>query len=220
MKHNNNDVVDAILYPYYEKLVRFIPRPITPNQLTLIGFFSALAACVCLLVIPYREKLLLAAVLLYFWSFFDAMDGILARSKGDGTGFGSFLDHTVDAIAVLILFATILYAFQLNQIAFILAYGLRMLVSVTTYVLSSHVDYLYLSRIGPTSEQFLCILLFVVTYFYPGDLISYQGAFKIFGDLTGRSGISVIGLGMLSYYLVVPVTVIQHFLLARRELSH
>ena len=68
MKESNNDLIDVLLYPQYEKLVRFIPGKVTPNQLTVIGFLFGIAAAASLIVIPGDICYLVCTLFIYLWS--------------------------------------------------------------------------------------------------------------------------------------------------------
>jgi archaetidylinositol phosphate synthase len=70
---------------------------ITPNHLTLIGFFFSLVAAYVYLTWQFNaERLLIAGFLILLSGFIDAIDGILARSTGEVTLFGGFLDSVSD----------------------------------------------------------------------------------------------------------------------------
>jgi len=69
--------------------------PITPNQLTVLGF--AITACSGVLL--YERQYVLAAIVFVVGSVLDALDGALARAHGKGTPFGGFLDSTLDRVS-------------------------------------------------------------------------------------------------------------------------
>ncbi|OLT24216.1 phosphatidylglycerophosphate synthase [Nocardiopsis sp. CNR-923] len=74
---------------------------ITPNQLTLAALVLGLAAAVCFYLADWYW--LLAGALLFHLSFvLDCMDGKIARLKGNGSVFGSWLDYVFDRVRVLI----------------------------------------------------------------------------------------------------------------------
>src|SRR5205823_50134 len=69
--------------------------PLTPNQLTLVGFGLTLASAALL----YERYYVWAAVVFVAGSVIDALDGALARAQGTMTPFGGFLDSTLDRIS-------------------------------------------------------------------------------------------------------------------------
>ncbi|MCG8333052.1 MAG: CDP-alcohol phosphatidyltransferase family protein [Proteobacteria bacterium] len=218
MKESNNDMIDVFLYPHYKKLVRFIPGKATPNQLTATGFLFGIAAALSLIVIPGNTRYLVCSLFLYLWSLFDSLDGIYARSKGHTTEFGAFLDHFLDAIVVLCLYSAILYAFDIQQIAFILALAFRLLMSVTTYILSSYIGVLHIPRIGPTCEQFLFIFFLIISYVFPGNVVAFEAEFSFLANITGMTGISIMGIAIFIIFLVTPFTIYEHYSIAKKTL--
>src|SRR5690625_2067458 len=74
---------------------------ITPNQLTVGALVLGLAAAVCFFLADWYW--LLAGAVLFHLSFvLDCMDGKIARLKGNGSVFGSWLDYVFDRVRVLI----------------------------------------------------------------------------------------------------------------------
>ena len=89
--------------PLASRLVRFTANrtSITPNQLTLAALFLGLLAALCFLRADWYW--LLAGAVLFHLSFvLDCMDGKIARLKGTGSVFGSWLDYVFDRIRVLV----------------------------------------------------------------------------------------------------------------------
>jgi phosphatidylglycerophosphate synthase len=65
---------------------------LTPNALTVIGFFIAIGAAGA----AAAQQWVLAAVLVIIGGSFDMLDGGLARAQNRVTRFGAFLDSTLD----------------------------------------------------------------------------------------------------------------------------
>ena len=66
--------------------------PLTPNQVTVIGFVLTCAAA----VLAAFGYLLWAGVVLIFAGTCDILDGAIARSTNAGYPYGAFLDSTLD----------------------------------------------------------------------------------------------------------------------------
>jgi len=87
------------------RFVRFVADlPVTPNQITVIGF--VLVACNCLVFVYTRDRFsfgagLVAAVL------FDTLDGQVARIQGTTSRYGAYLDAVVDRYQEVIIFLTL-----------------------------------------------------------------------------------------------------------------
>jgi CDP-diacylglycerol--glycerol-3-phosphate 3-phosphatidyltransferase len=81
---------------------------VTPNALTVIGLVLnvVVAAVLAAGYLAVGGALLLAA------GAFDMLDGALARSTGQMTKFGAFLDSTLDRYSELIVFGGLLLHFQ------------------------------------------------------------------------------------------------------------
>jgi CDP-diacylglycerol--glycerol-3-phosphate 3-phosphatidyltransferase len=65
---------------------------LTPNALTVIGFFISIGAAGA----AAAQQWVLAAALVLFGGSFDMLDGGLARAQNRVTRFGAFLDSTLD----------------------------------------------------------------------------------------------------------------------------
>ncbi|MGC8782148.1 MAG: CDP-alcohol phosphatidyltransferase family protein [Anaerolineae bacterium] len=76
-----------------------------PNTATLLGF--ALNAVVA--VILAAGHLRLAGALLIFTLAFDAVDGTMARTQGQVSRFGAFLDSTLDRWTELLLYTALIW---------------------------------------------------------------------------------------------------------------
>jgi CDP-diacylglycerol---glycerol-3-phosphate 3-phosphatidyltransferase len=81
---------------------------VTPNQLTALGFALNLVSAVLL----YQEDYIAAAVVFLVGSIIDILDGALARSRGQATPFGAFIDSTTDRISegAVLCAATLVFA--------------------------------------------------------------------------------------------------------------
>jgi len=73
---------------------------LTPNRISLIGAFFALATAIAYTQWQTdKTYLLLATVLLLLSGFCDALDGVVARQYQQATAFGGFLDSLLDRYA-------------------------------------------------------------------------------------------------------------------------
>jgi CDP-diacylglycerol--glycerol-3-phosphate 3-phosphatidyltransferase len=84
-----------------EPVARFLAAlGLTPNGVTVIGFFLTVGVAVVLAT----GRVQLAGFLLIVTLAFDAVDGALARLMGLTSRFGAFLDSTLDRWAEIALF--------------------------------------------------------------------------------------------------------------------
>jgi CDP-diacylglycerol--glycerol-3-phosphate 3-phosphatidyltransferase len=80
----------------YHVLVRnrLIESRLTPNAISLTGFFL----CVGAAVLVWQELFFLGGIAFVIGSICDTLDGRYSRMSGKGTSFGAFLDSTLDRI--------------------------------------------------------------------------------------------------------------------------
>lgn len=82
---------------------------ISPNQLTVLGF---LVNCVVAYFIALgRLNYLIVGILIWAAGFFDALDGSVARARGQVTVFGDFLDSVIDRYSDFIIYIGIFVHF-------------------------------------------------------------------------------------------------------------
>jgi CDP-diacylglycerol--glycerol-3-phosphate 3-phosphatidyltransferase len=85
-------------------VARFLGRlGLTPNALTVIGFFGTCVAAAA----AASQAWLIAGILVLVFGIFDLFDGTLARATGKVTKFGAFLDSTLDRAGEAIVYVGI-----------------------------------------------------------------------------------------------------------------
>lgn len=94
---------------------RLAAAGISPNVLTLVGFF---ATCAIGLVLAFGY-FALGGVLIILSASLDGLDGALARISNRATKFGAFLDSTTDRFAEGALFLGIMFAFLQRGITWV-----------------------------------------------------------------------------------------------------
>ena len=81
---------------------------ISPNALTLIGFFLTVVVAVVL----GTGQLLWGGLLLIFAALFDTLDGALARHTGKTTIFGAFLDSVMDRFSESVTLVALIWYYS------------------------------------------------------------------------------------------------------------
>jgi len=81
---------------------------ISPNALTLIGFFLTVVVAVVL----GTGQLLWGGLLLIFAALFDTLDGALARHAGKTTIFGAFLDSVMDRFSEAVTLVALIWYYS------------------------------------------------------------------------------------------------------------
>lgn len=79
-----------------------------PNQLTLLGMLGAVAAA----ILVSQEQFILGGLVLLLTGPVDALDGALARRRGEPQDFGAFVDSVTDRYSELAVYAGLLWAAQ------------------------------------------------------------------------------------------------------------
>ena len=80
----------------YQALMRnrLIESRLTPNAISLTGFFL----CVVAAVLVWEEWFIVGGIAFIVGSICDTLDGRYSRMSGKGSPFGAFLDSTLDRI--------------------------------------------------------------------------------------------------------------------------
>lgn len=87
---------------------RFLNRlGIPPNTVTLFGLFGHVIAA----IFAYQGQMQIAGFVIIFLGPVDALDGTMARLRGDPTDWGAFVDSVVDRYSELFIFGGLLFYF-------------------------------------------------------------------------------------------------------------
>ncbi len=89
-----------------------------PNTMTILGLAGNAIAAILL----SQGKMTIAGVLVLFMGLVDALDGAMARLRGESSDFGAFVDSVTDRYSELVIFGGLLY-FYLQQSNWIAALG-------------------------------------------------------------------------------------------------
>ena len=80
---------------------------LTPNMMTVLGVFGTLVGAVFLA----RGEMFLGGLFILVFSAFDALDGTMARLRGETGKFGAFLDSVTDRYSELFVLGGLLIYF-------------------------------------------------------------------------------------------------------------
>lgn len=214
---SNEDYIDHLTYGPYSRLAVYIPHWITPNQLTWANFTCAMIACGCLMWGTSDWSLLVSALFLYLFTFFDALDGIHARLSGQLSKFGHFLDHFLDGFTWLLLYFSVIVKFSLFAPVFIFLFMLRMLMQSFAYLTETVTGHLHLPRVGPTCEVAGYCVGLVVTFFYPGNFsIAFSALSEVpwLYDLMAHNQLlelNVMKMIVLGYVVGLPPAILNFY---------
>jgi len=90
--------------PIILRISAFVPKNVSANKITIIGFLIGLIA----VLLIFFKLYYLALIMILINRFFDGLDGAIARRNG-ATSFGGYLDITCD----LIFYSAVIFGFAL-----------------------------------------------------------------------------------------------------------
>jgi archaetidylinositol phosphate synthase len=109
-------MVSSRLKQKFEDLVTPMMRVLnsiglTPNMVTALGLFSSFASAWCYLNWRISRAMLpIAGILILLSGFLDALDGVLARTRGEASALGGFLDSVTDRYSDAIVLVAVIAA--------------------------------------------------------------------------------------------------------------
>lgn len=95
---------DSVLLPIAKKM-----RNVDPNHLSWLAFISAVLAGICFFL-SSPIFIFTAVILILLNSFFDAMDGRIAKLTNSTSRQGDFLDHTLDRYSDIFILGGIAFS--------------------------------------------------------------------------------------------------------------
>jgi CDP-diacylglycerol---glycerol-3-phosphate 3-phosphatidyltransferase len=94
---------------------------ITPNMMTMLGLFGNMVGAYFLA----RGEMLLGGLFMLICTPFDALDGTMARLRGEANEFGAFVDSVTDRYSELFILGGLLYYFtgQGDKVSTVVVYA-------------------------------------------------------------------------------------------------
>jgi CDP-diacylglycerol--glycerol-3-phosphate 3-phosphatidyltransferase len=175
---------------------------LSPNALTLIGFAGT---CVAALAAAYQWWLA-AGILVLAFGIFDLFDGALARSTGQTSTFGAFLDSTLDRTGESLVYAGIAIGTALSfTTGLVLAVLAATFASGVTYTRAKAESLGFHGEVGlaPRSERLVLLSLGLILAGIPGGVLNV--------------GQGWLALALLLITSLSAITVIQRILHVRAQ---
>ncbi|MFQ5636480.1 MAG: CDP-alcohol phosphatidyltransferase family protein [bacterium] len=168
-KRTNDILLGRLERPAVKWLAAHMPRWVTPDMLTGLGFLAAILTGLSYWLTTFDKSFLWLASfgLLINW-FGDSLDGSLARyRKIERPKFGYFIDHTMDAIEQLFIIIGLGLSPYVRFRFALLALTGYYLMSIHTYITTYVSDIFKLSygRFGPTEIRVIVILANTFMFF-------------------------------------------------------
>ena len=157
----------------------------TPNMMTMIGLAGNTVGAIFL----SRGNMLVGGLLILVMTPIDALDGTMARLRGESSDFGAFVDSVSDRYSELIIYGGLLYYFLSigepvgGLITFAAAAG-SVLVS---YVKSRAETLGFTAKIGilTRAERYLILApSLVLSYWFPSLVYIGLAIIAIFANIT------------------------------------
>jgi phosphatidylglycerophosphate synthase len=184
-----------------------LPAWVTPDQLTLLGFLGAVTICAGYVASNVHINWLWLALAGYLVNWFgDSLDGSLARfRKIERPRYGYFLDHSVDALATMILLIGLGLTPHIRLDVALFGLVGYMLLSVHTFISAQVLGEFKLTYMagGPTEMRLMLMALTGAMFIVPPGPI---------GD-TGLSGFDMFALSIA--VILVCIFIAQTYSTAR-----
>ena len=105
------DLMRIRLRGIIEPLAGFFNRlGILPNTMTLLGLFGNIVGAYFL----SQGRMTIGGIVIFMMGSFDALDGTMARLRGESSDWGAFVDSVSDRYSELLTFAGLLVYYQLQ----------------------------------------------------------------------------------------------------------
>ncbi|KAF4728196.1 hypothetical protein FOZ63_033559 [Perkinsus olseni] len=202
--------LDMVFMPFWNACTDVFPRTISPNAITLSGFFSICLIYVLIVLVPTRHAwhFFAAAFCVFAGQTLDAMDGKQARRLGVSSPLGAILDHGVDACTMGILMLTVARCLGApGEFPNDLPVAVPTVLVVVSCFWLPHWNHMHTGKLevgGVTEAQFLVGLFFIICGCFGEDFFHRETPF-IAGWTRGEllCYAVLIGASMLSIYDVV-----------------
>lgn len=148
--------------------VKSVPKGVTPNMLTYIGliFVATMIAGVWAVHLGYTWGLLVAAASTFLYMLCDNTDGLLARSTGQTSRLGEFLDHWLDSISFVLVDSCIAYSLGLTGMWFFAFVTLLTLAFYITMWEHHYTGIFFSGHLGSNERMFVYIALYICVFFF------------------------------------------------------
>ena len=175
-------------------LCQRLPRWVTPDQLTALGFVGAVVTFAGYALSGWGAAWLWLAIAGHAVHWLgDSLDGSLARFRRiERPEFGYFIDHSTDALANLFMLGGLGLSPFVNLDVALFTLAGYLLLSIHAFLAARVVGEIRLSYLagGPTELRLTLVVLTIAMYVW-GPVPLYAG-FTLFDAITGGVGVILI----------------------------
>ena len=145
--------------------------PLGPMGISLISLITAIAAGYSFYMANLDEKhwLLIGALMVFLTAVFDALDGIVARTREIASRRGDLVDHTLDRVADIIIVGGIALGSLVDiTLGFAAIIGILMLSYMGTQAQAVGAGREYAGLLGRADRLVVLVLVPIIQYFSDG----------------------------------------------------
>lgn len=217
-----NDYIYRLTYYLLNHIIHIIPKSITPNQITLCAFISAMIGTALLLIVQTPAAYLYWIFFNFLWFILDAMDGMHARVTGQSSEYGAFLDHALDNIYFVFMFTAFIIKFNLLHVLYIYIIILRVTAALMVFTVQSHTNRIYLTKFSGGLEFILLNSAMLLSYFFPlfnpANFIHHMQLLKWVNLLHLHQGF-FMKCALFPYFIGIPITMVLQFRFVQKNHS-
>ena len=145
--------------------------PLGPMGISLISLITAIAAGYSFYMADLDEKhwLLIGALMVFLTAVFDALDGIVARTREIASRRGDLVDHTLDRVADIIIVGVIALGSLVDiTLGFAAIIGILMLSYMGTQAQAVGAGREYAGLLGRADRLVVLVMVPIIQYFSDG----------------------------------------------------
>jgi CDP-diacylglycerol---glycerol-3-phosphate 3-phosphatidyltransferase len=163
----------------------FLRIGFTPNMMTMLGLAGNTVGAIFL----SQGNMLVGGIFVLLMTPIDALDGTMARLRGDSGDFGAFVDSVSDRYSELIIYGGLLYYFLSigEPLGGLLAFTAAAGSVLVSYVKSRAETLGYEAKVGilTRAERYLVLApSLVLSYWFPSLVYVGLGIIAIFANIT------------------------------------
>ena len=211
-KRIQNNVIDSLEKKVLKWLAYRMPRWVTSDFLTFIGFLGSLMIGAGFVLTNWNLNWLWLTIAGLFVNWYgDSLDGTLARVRNTQRPvYGYYLDHTMDVVNEILMFVGLgfspLVHLPIALAAFVCYLALTLNVSINAHLRGEFK--LSYFKLGPTEFRLIVVIICLVFIYCPA-VNSYAHAVTIFGNTYVYGIFDFIALGITALLgLIWVVTII------------
>ena len=145
--------------------------PLGPMGISLVSLITAIAAGYSFYMADLDEKhwLLIGALMVFLTAVFDALDGIVARTREIASRRGDLVDHTLDRVADIIIVGGIALGPLVDiTLGFTAIIGILMLSYMGTQAQAVGAGREYAGLLGRADRLVVLVMVPIIQYFSDG----------------------------------------------------